>query len=488
MSGHLLRSVGEEEPPVLATLPHDMCRLILIQSSITAWELASLEATSKTLRLLIDDEAWHHAFLQRHRVRVLKEPGFWYEQTREENALEGCPGSSPRGVSSPAEPTTDRRAVQLSAANVSPWKQELRHREIWSHDWDNGSHEWLQLVRHRNSKMRRHFSLSPTTHRKLSSLATKVLHSFGSAKRPNYRSGPHPQQQHATHAVDPSGHIPGSVATIGAALARAKPHDVVLVEPGEYREQLTLKCHVQVLGHGPPGSVVVVGVDGPTIQASGKTISRVCNLRIRQEARTTHDDGSMSGAVLITNGAVVLVEESEISSDDGHCVVVQGASSYGYILHNIITNARGVGVLVCDDSHGVIEDNDIYHNDRAGVAILTGGDPLVCHNRIHVGMDSGVLVSDGGRGRVEDNDICGNRRAGVAIFKGGAPQIKRNLIHDGYDSGVLVCDGGTGLVADNLIFANQVMGVCIGRRGFPRVTGNTIRDGIGAPSPNDFSV
>ena len=60
-------------------------------------------------------------------------------------------------------------------------------------------------------------------------------------------------------------------------------------------------------------------------------------------------------------------------------------------MHNIITNARGVGVLVCDDSHGVIEDNDIYHNDRAGVAILTGGDPLVCHNRIHVGMDLSLI-------------------------------------------------------------------------------------------------
>ena len=437
---------------MLTMLPHDTIRLILLQSGIVGWELASLEATSKTFSTLIDNEAWRHAFLQRRRVRVL-----------EAGAAEaGC-----------------------------CWKQELRLRAIWSHDWDNGSHEWLRypkLRQDRNpSKMRGHFvGLLPFTHRKLPGLAAKVLHTFGGEGKPGRRSGSRPHA--STHAVDPSGRIPGSFATIGAALARAKPHDVVLVEPGEYREQLTLERHVQVLGHGPPGSVVVVGIDGPTIQASGKTISRVCNLRIRQEARTTYDDGSMSGAVLIKDGAVVLVEESEISSDDGHCVVVQGENSYGYILHNAITNARGVGVLVCDEGHGVIEDNDIYQNDRAGVAILTGGDPLVCHNKIHVGMDSGVLVSDGGRGRVEDNDICGNRRAGVAIFRGGAPQIKRNVIHDGYDSGVLVCDGGTGLVADNLIFANQIMGVCVGRRGFPRVTGNTIRDGIGAPSPNDISV
>ena len=80
-------------------------------------------------------------------------------------------------------------------------------------------------------------------------------------------------------------------------------------------------------------------------------------------------------------------------------------------------------------------------------------------------MDSGVLVSEKGRGRIEDNDIFSNRRAGVAIFKEGAPLIKHNIIHDGCDSGVLVCENGQGSVVDNLIFANQMAGVAIGRGG-----------------------
>ena len=67
-----------------------------------------------------------------------------------------------------------------------------------------------------------------------------------------------------------------------------------------------------------------------------------------------------------------------------------------------------------------------------------------------------MLVSERGRGRVEENDIFGNRRAGVAILKEGAPLVKRNRIHDGKDSGVLVCENGKGSVVDNDIFANQV--------------------------------
>ena len=95
------------------------------------------------------------------------------------------------------------------------------------------------------------------------------------------------------------------------------------------------------------------------------------------------------------------------------------------MLHNVINNGKGVGVLVCDHGKGVIEDNDISFNGRAGVAILSGADPHVCANKIHRGMDSGVLISERGRGRIEENDIFGNRRAGVAILKVPQPRSPR---------------------------------------------------------------
>ena len=221
-----------------------------------------------------------------------------------------------------------------------------------------------------------------------------------------------------------------------------------------------------------------MGADRPVIEASGPTASRVANLVVRHVThRAATPRGAMSSAVLIRGGAVVLLEESEVSSDAGHCVVIQGQDSCGYVLHNQVARGRGVGVLVCDGARGVIEDNDIASHGRAGVAIVGGGDPLVCHNKIHEGMDSGVLVSDKGRGRVEDNDIFENRRAGVAIFKAGAPLVKHNSIHDGRDSGVLVCENGQGSVVDNVIFGNRRAGVSFGRGGAARVTGNTIRDG-----------
>ena len=63
-------------------------------------------------------------------------------------------------------------------------------------------------------------------------------------------------------------------------------------------------------------------------------------------------------------------------------------------LERQIHQAKGVGVLVCDHARGLIEDNDICANARAGVAILSGGNPTVRLNKIHDGKDSGVLISE----------------------------------------------------------------------------------------------
>ena len=343
------------------------------------------------------------------------------------------------------------------------WKQEFTRRDMWSRDWRQiigaSSPANLQRLGAQTQKLRR-FALKMMT----------------GCPSPTGGGGGRPYKYDVI-VVDPTGSEKGSFGTISAALAQAKNFDVVYVRPGEYRERLRVDKHVELVGTGPPGSVVVIGFDGPAIEATGRVTSRLANMVIKQQARA--GGGAMSGAVLIKSGAIFLIEESLISSDVGHCVVIQGADSCGYVLHNAVANGKGVGVLVCDNGRGVIEDNDVSFNGRAGVAILSGGDPLVCQNKIHEGMDSGVLVSEKGRGRVEDNDIFQNRRAGVAILKEGAPLVKHNRIHDGRDSGVLVCENGQGSVVDNEIFANQMAGVAIGRGGASRVTGNTIKDGSG---------
>ena len=416
-AGSAAAAAGDASGKTLLELPND-CLLATLQSTgLTALELCRLEQTCKAIRAIIDEQVWMTVFLQHRRRNALRDP--------------------------------------------ESWKQEYARRDSWSRSWRQlitGAHmpsAGMRLGGHAN-KLRR--------------FALKMMTGAQSS----------PPSLYATHVVSASRaarNEPGVFATISAAIAKARPFDVVLIHPGMYCERLRLDKPIELIGAGGLGGAVLTAFDGPTIEVNGRVACRIAGLSLQQRAQ--NDGGAMSGAVLVKGGAMLILEESVVTSETGHCVVLQGADSCGYILHNQIHQGKGVGLLVCDHAKGVIEDNTISSNGRAGIAILSGGDPLVCANRIYDGMDSGVLISERGRGRVEDNDIYGNRRAGVAILKEGAPLVKRNRIHDGRDSGVLVCENGKGSVVDNDIFANQMAGVAIGRGGASRVTGNVIRDGNG---------
>ena len=75
---------------------------------------------------------------------------------------------------------------------------------------------------------------------------------------------------------------------------------------------------------------------------------------------------------------------------------------------NHIHDGRGAGVFVHQHGRGVLEDNEISGWAAAGVAVASGGDPLLRRNRIHGGGPCGVLIFERGKGAFEDNEIAGN--------------------------------------------------------------------------------
>mmetsp|Transcript_10021 Transcript_10021/g.16750 ORF Transcript_10021/g.16750 Transcript_10021/m.16750 type:complete len:485 (-) Transcript_10021:486-1940(-) len=400
----------------LLNLPYDVLISILLQSSIGPRELCRLERCSSALRKLVDNNIWRQAFLQQRRCNALREP--------------------------------------------DSWKLEFARRDSWSRGWRQlgpGSH-----LHQTSSQLR--LCGQATAPQKLRRFAMKMMSS----------QSPSPPSRVDTHIVDQNSSQAGIFHSVNAALMCCKAYDVVVLRPGRYYERVLLDKPVEIVGSHSVHPTVIIGVDGPTIEVSGRIVGRISNLRIEQHGRA---GGAMSAAVLIKEGSTMVVEECDISSETGHCVAIQGLDSYGYVMHNSITNAKGVGVLVCVHGKGVIEDNDICFNGLAGVAILSEAHPDVFSNKIHENMDSGVVITKKGRGRINENDIFANQRAGVAIMKEGAPIVMRNRIYAGRDSGVLVGENGKGYIFDNNIFANKMAAVAIGREGASLVTGNTIRDG-----------
>lgn len=440
---------AEHDVSALLALPRDvLVCLFADQAVLGPRDLCRLEQASKIIKQLLADEmSWRRLFLREHRCPALGPPPCWkaeyarrdeWSRTWRQRGLAEAvaanrdPGGfllptavTPAAAAAAAAASTLTRCI-APAVNACPSRRKLRK---------------LALM-----------------------MLPGGLGLGGSSTAEN------------VHIVDPR--TPGCFASIAAAVACARPHETVLIATGTYYERLEVDKSIDLVGAGEVGDVCIVGTDGPVIQVSHPRVAcRVAKLRIEQRAAS--EGVPMSGAVRVEGGAALALEECIVISSSGHCVVVKGAESCGYILHNHVHHAKGVGVLVCDHARGLVEDNDIAANSRAGIAILSGGNPIIRINRIHDGKDSGVLVSEKGRGRIEDNDIFGNMRAGVAILREGAPLVTRNKIHNGFDSGVLVCELGMGSVVDNEIYSNHMAGVAIGHGGASTVKGNKIRDGSG---------
>jgi parallel beta-helix repeat protein len=103
----------------------------------------------------------------------------------------------------------------------------------------------------------------------------------------------------------------------------------------------------------------------------------------------------------------------------------------------------------------VLEENDIFANLLAEVAIKSGGRPMVRRNRIHDGKQNGVLVEDHGQGVLEDNSIHKNAYAGVLITGNGNPTLRRNRIKKNGYKAIVVEGSGMGVVENNDLRGNQ---------------------------------
>jgi F-box protein 11 len=72
-----------------------------------------------------------------------------------------------------------------------------------------------------------------------------------------------------------------------------------------------------------------------------------------------------------------------------------------------------------------LEDNEIFANAFAGVAIREGGNPTLRRNRISENGYQAIWVYDGGGGVLEDNNLRGNTKGARDIAKDCETKVTR---------------------------------------------------------------
>ncbi len=195
--------------------------------------------------------------------------------------------------------------------------------------------------------------------------------------------------------------------SIAAAIERAQPGTDVVVEPGEYRERLTLKDNVRVISREPRGAVLRLPAGAAetdaAVVAAGTTGAELSGFRIVGDAATP------LGVGIITREANVRVVDVEIS----------GATTAALDI------GPGAGLSVIA--------SDIHDNAGAAVIIRAGGSPRIVHS---------VFVRNGSPDRVVSPFI---------VEPGARPELSRNVFPDLEATRISGVDDVTraGLTADN---------------------------------------
>lgn len=195
-------------------------------------------------------------------------------------------------------------------------------------------------------------------------------------------------------------------ATISDALASALPGDTVVVGPGEYREQLTLRDGVTLTSQVPHRAVIRIpelAAPAPAVTVDGARGARLQGFQI------LGDEGRMQVGVIVLNG--------ELDMQDMR-----------------ISGAIDAGVDVWGGTNVTLRANDITDNAGAGVRVRSTARPSLLHNRIvrngrQRASAPGVLLDNGAAPLLVGNVIADNGAEGIAgVTASSSAEFLRNNV------------------------------------------------------------
>jgi PPM family protein phosphatase len=142
--------------------------------------------------------------------------------------------------------------------------------------------------------------------------------------------------------------------SIAAAIQRARPGSQVVVEPGEYREQLYLRDSVRMVSRVPRGATIRLPVTAselePAVVAAGLSTAEFVGFRIVGDAATPLGVG-----LLVTDSALSIMDVE-------------------------ITGATTVAIDFSHGSTGVLVGSEIHDNPGAALAIRARASPRIAHD------------------------------------------------------------------------------------------------------------
>jgi hypothetical protein len=225
-------------------------------------------------------------------------------------------------------------------------------------------------------------------------------------------------------------HVPGQYPTIQQGINAAGAGDIVMVAPGHYPEEISLKADVIVLGAGEGLSIIDGGGDaGDVVTAIGNNINN--NTKFKGFTVTgAISGGSMpgGGGIFCNSGASPEIANNRVEGNDQ-------------------------GIATWNNAQAFIYNNVVINNTYSGIDLSTNA--TIINNTIagnRYGIDDG-----GGYGpTVMNNIITGNSRYG--IYAVGTPPVLTYNDVWANDTNYRNCSPGVGSISENPSYQDTLTG------------------------------
>ncbi len=311
--------------------------------------------------------------------------------------------------------------------------------------------------------------------------------------------------------------VPIDHPTIQQAITAAGEGDLVLVEPGIYRERLVLKKGIEVRSVGSekkgglglrraeetiidggsgeddsPGVTMAEAaiLDGFTITNVGKYDESVWQKHWDEKgASQAHEQiGQFGTPGIAVNGVDCVVTNNIVHHNGGTGIAIRGdgeTTCAPTIANNFCYRNMAGGIGSMNGSTPIIVENTCfenfyagigheradslvirnlcYRNIRAGIGISEGASPVVRQNRCYGNRRAGIGIRSGDATRpiIEDNDCYENEMAGIASEEDAAPTIRGNRCHHNRLAGIGGREHSFSIIVDNHCYENEQAGIGI---------------------------
>lgn len=299
--------------------------------------------------------------------------------------------------------------------------------------------------------------------------------------------------------------VPEKFHTLQAAVDAANPGDVVLVQPGTYRERVRLKERVTLrsAGDDTPGKLGLARAEATVIDGGGKAdgsagvamaegavldgftitgVGRYDDAEWQRHFATRgneqpHEHIGAPGVAGVSIQGVNCEVRGNLVHHVGYTGIaitgVEGRPCSPLVVSNVCFRNMGGGIGSMRGSTATIRGNTCFENFYAGIG-HENASPLVELNRCFGNIRAGIGISEGACPTVRSNLCYENRRAGIGIRTGAAtrPVVERNECRDNGMAGIGAEEEAEPVLRFNRCFRNALAGIGARDHARPVITGN----------------